>query len=398
MSSNTQPLSIYIPRVFPNITKARMAAIFKSLDLGEVRQIDLVPRTNQDGEPYNMAFIHMRSWNDSISSTNFQEKVLDPEREARVVYDDPWYWIVLENRNPKSDAQLIVEQRLEVLEEAVAHLRMRCDTLEGENDFYREQLGDYMRDDDAVHQTPLQEPYKKEDGWQVVTDDDGVEYYVFDPSTEDIMPQRANTDGGALASPRLPEGFRRPFRSNDEDYSDYDNAVKIQAENDALAMTGALGIENNPNFQLEEGELPPWMENDGSTLSWQELHREAERFREEYMTPHAANTGFVSRHPSECPPISLPLQEGQVEIDPTNGTYHIYSNQNGEHTWTPCIIRAFDLTPAVIATAKARLDTRYNDQLVAGIALEVQRELDSYRNSGCGHDDCEGCDNSAGNP
>ena len=393
--SSTQPLSIYIPRVFPNITKARIAAIFQKLDLGEVRQVDLVPRTNQDGEPYNMAFIHMRSWSDSVSSTNFQEKVLDPEREARVVYDDPWYWIVLENRNPKSDAQLIVEQRLEVLEEAVAHLRMRCDALEGENDFYREQLGEYMMEDDDEYQTPLQEPYKKEDGWQVVADDDGVEYYVFDPTAEDLMPQRANTDGGALASPRLPAGFRRPVRSDAQEYEDYDNALEIQAENEALAMSGALSTENNPNIELEDGEVPPWMYSDNSTLSWQELHREAERFREEYMRTQEPPANFIPRHPSECPPISLPLQQGQVEIDPTNGEFLIYNNVNGEHIWTP--VPEASLSSSVVAAARARLNTSDNELLAAEIALEVQRELESYhntnisRNTSCSHD-CEGCD------
>ena len=169
MPSSAQPLSIYIPRVFPNITKARIAAIFQNLDLGVVRQVDLVGRENANNEPYNMAFIHMRSWSDSVASQNFQERLLDQSREARIVYDDPWYWIVLENRNPKSDAQLVVEQRLEILEEAIAHLRMRCDGLEIENDIYSERLGEYM-DEDEFYNTPLQEPYAKEDGWHVVAD------------------------------------------------------------------------------------------------------------------------------------------------------------------------------------------------------------------------------------
>ena len=392
MSPSNQPLSIYIPRVFPNITKARIAAIFQSLDLGEVRQVDLVPRTNQAGESYNMAFIHMRSWCESAASTNFQEKVLDAEREARVVYDDPWYWIVLENRNPKSDAQLIVEQRLEVLEEAVAHLRMRCDGLETENDFYREALGEYLMDDDDENQTLLQEPYQKEDGWRIVEDDEGNEFYVFDPTAEDLMPQRENSDGGAPASPRLPAGFRRPVRSGAVEGFDYETA--LQAENDALAMTGALGAKNNRNTEVEEGEIPPWMYSDGSTLSWQQLHEEAERFRQEYVAETATSSDFIPRHPSECPPISLPLQEGQVEINPTDGSFNLYSNVNGEHIWTP--IPEKNLTPAVIAEARERLaqpvvPAQFSDDIVSRIALEVQRELALYATGTCPHD-CEGCD------
>jgi hypothetical protein len=33
---------------------------------------------------------------------NLQARILDPNQEARIVYDDPWYWIVLENKGQKS--------------------------------------------------------------------------------------------------------------------------------------------------------------------------------------------------------------------------------------------------------------------------------------------------------
>ena len=385
MSPSNQPLSIYIPRVFQNITKERIAGIFKSLDIGEVRQVDLVPRVNSVGEPYNMAFIHMRSWYASLTSANFQEKVLDPRSEARVVYDDPWYWIVLENRNPKSDAQLIVEQRLEVLEEAVGNLRMHCDRLEYENNFYQERLCEFLGDDDDF-ETPLQEPYAKEDGWHIVEDNEGTEFYVFDPNAEDLMPQRENADGGEPASPRLPAGFRRPLRSNAQEAFDYETALR--AENDALAMTGALSSENNPNVVCEKAEIPPWMYNDDATLSWQEMHAEAEKFREEYTPETGTATEFVPRHSSECRPISLPLQEGQVEINPTDGSFNVYSNVNGDHIWTT--IPEEILSPAVIAKARKQLGMNADvhklitDNFVSlsSVALEVQNELESYAKSG----------------
>ena len=49
MQNQTQTqtqLSLYIPRVFANITKERIAHVFKSLRIGEVSVIDLVPRKN----------------------------------------------------------------------------------------------------------------------------------------------------------------------------------------------------------------------------------------------------------------------------------------------------------------------------------------------------------------
>ena len=92
---STSSLSIYIPRVFANITKDRVAQVFKSLSIGEVSYIDFVAREDANtGEPYNMAFIHFSEWYDNTASKNFQEKVNDPNHEAKIVYDDPWYWLI----------------------------------------------------------------------------------------------------------------------------------------------------------------------------------------------------------------------------------------------------------------------------------------------------------------
>jgi hypothetical protein len=54
------------------------------------------------GTTYNSAYIHFEYWYDTVVSTSFQERVRNPEKEARLVYDEPWYWIVLENRGSKT--------------------------------------------------------------------------------------------------------------------------------------------------------------------------------------------------------------------------------------------------------------------------------------------------------
>ena len=119
----THQLSLYIPRVFANISKERMTQVFESLQIGQVAYVDFVPREDSNtGEPYNMAFVHFTKYYDNTGSENFQTKVKDPNHEAKIVYDDPWYWICLPNLNPKPDSIRELENRVAVLEQTVNRL------------------------------------------------------------------------------------------------------------------------------------------------------------------------------------------------------------------------------------------------------------------------------------
>lgn len=95
-------MSIYIPHVFSNITEDRIMRVFDSLSLGKVKHIDFVEKMSKYGTVYNAAYIHFECWYDTVTSQTFQERVRNPDKEARLVYDEPWYWIVLENQGAKS--------------------------------------------------------------------------------------------------------------------------------------------------------------------------------------------------------------------------------------------------------------------------------------------------------
>jgi hypothetical protein len=95
----SQTLSLYIPHVFLNYTAQAIVEVFESQGFGKVRHVDLVPKDCVDGrKPYNAAYIHFERWNDTSVVANFQERVMNPDKRAVLVYDDPWYWIVLENK------------------------------------------------------------------------------------------------------------------------------------------------------------------------------------------------------------------------------------------------------------------------------------------------------------
>jgi hypothetical protein len=94
-------VSLYIPHVFANISKEEVINIFESLRIGKVSNIDFVNKIGDQSQQYNAAYIHFEYWYDNTAARNFQERVLNPAKEARIVYDDPWYWIVLENKAKK---------------------------------------------------------------------------------------------------------------------------------------------------------------------------------------------------------------------------------------------------------------------------------------------------------
>ena len=93
-------VNLYIPHVFANISKEEVTNVFESLRIGKVSNIDFVNKM-ADQSQYNAVYIHFEYWYDNTSARNFQERVLNPAKEARIVYDDPWYWIVLENKAKK---------------------------------------------------------------------------------------------------------------------------------------------------------------------------------------------------------------------------------------------------------------------------------------------------------
>lgn len=91
MSSYT----VFIPRVFSNITQERISNVFHDLNIGSVEHVDLVPKTSANGQTYNMAFVHLAMIYNTVEADKFRQEVEDPEKKAVLQYDGPWFWLVL---------------------------------------------------------------------------------------------------------------------------------------------------------------------------------------------------------------------------------------------------------------------------------------------------------------
>ena len=99
--------SVFIPRIFANISEARIIQIFHNLSIGEVDHVDLLRKTGNNGQPYNMGFVHFKHLYDSPNGGSFRADVENAENKTKIVYDDPWFWIVLpfEQKEPQQQQQ-----------------------------------------------------------------------------------------------------------------------------------------------------------------------------------------------------------------------------------------------------------------------------------------------------
>lgn len=136
----SQKLSIYIPHVFANITKERIVDIFRKQSIGEVERIDFVPKKGKDGREYHMAFIHMKCWYDNECVRNLQSRIFDKKAEARIVYDDPWFWNLYENVNPRSASELKMEEQIHLLNNTVNTQSDRIDKLDAFTQYLEDEL------------------------------------------------------------------------------------------------------------------------------------------------------------------------------------------------------------------------------------------------------------------
>jgi len=122
------PKSVYIPRMFNNISVERISNVFHNLALGRVSHVDFVPRDSSS----KMAFVHFDHWNiDNIACQHLMQRIHDPTLEARVVYEDPYYWIVLPNNSENNSNSNSFNMRNEMnsMHDTIEHLRSEISSM-----------------------------------------------------------------------------------------------------------------------------------------------------------------------------------------------------------------------------------------------------------------------------
>ena len=161
----SQKLSIYIPHVFANITKERIVDVFNKQSIGEVERIDFVPKKGKDGREYHMAFIHMKCWYNNECVENLQARILSKTTDARIVYDDPWFWNLYENVNPRSASELKMEEQIYLLNKTVNNQSDRIDKMDAFTQYLEDELNQAQAtiarlQDELNQRTPSISPIK----------------------------------------------------------------------------------------------------------------------------------------------------------------------------------------------------------------------------------------------
>ena len=89
-----------IPRVFPKwIDEQKIIDIFHQQHIGRVYKVSIIrmPDSKKRSYPIYQAFVYFTAWYENEIAFNFQQRIYGPKAQARVVYDDPWYWVAFEN-------------------------------------------------------------------------------------------------------------------------------------------------------------------------------------------------------------------------------------------------------------------------------------------------------------
>ena len=95
--------SLCIPRVYPNISEARIRKIFDELALGSIDHLDIISKTTEKGEKFNRVFIHFRRWYTDGNAGVARERLLNG-KDIKIIYDDPWFWKVSAYREQQASA------------------------------------------------------------------------------------------------------------------------------------------------------------------------------------------------------------------------------------------------------------------------------------------------------
>ena len=96
-SSSASPYSLttlYIPRVHRNqMHDAYVKRVFECQQIAVVLRVDFVEFEHPDAN-FCFAVVHIHFWIPGVISKHFRERI-QSQREARIVYSDPSYWVVL---------------------------------------------------------------------------------------------------------------------------------------------------------------------------------------------------------------------------------------------------------------------------------------------------------------
>lgn len=106
--TQNQQLSLYIPLLMLDANQELIKKTFRKQDIGLVESVHFGEKW-KNGKMYCCAWVYFTKWYNNPASIHFQERILDKDKEARIIYNDPSYWICVKNILPKTNTTYINE-------------------------------------------------------------------------------------------------------------------------------------------------------------------------------------------------------------------------------------------------------------------------------------------------
>jgi hypothetical protein len=92
--------SLFMPCIEVGVSPQYIAKVLREQKLATVSRITLVPYVSKGtGKTYQRGFVDISEWHDNEASYNLIKRIKNAQCEARVVFEDPKWWAVRENRN-----------------------------------------------------------------------------------------------------------------------------------------------------------------------------------------------------------------------------------------------------------------------------------------------------------
>ena len=111
-------MMVFIPRMNTFwANPERITEVFYKQNIGRVSRVDIIKRKVSNkrkrdrkhigGDYIRSAHVYFTAWYDTVANHNLQARILDPKREARIVFDEPWYWLLIESQRNKDEQRLL---------------------------------------------------------------------------------------------------------------------------------------------------------------------------------------------------------------------------------------------------------------------------------------------------
>jgi hypothetical protein len=105
-------ISLCIPRVFNNITEAKVYNVFNKLNIGKIHSINMIVRTNKKNKMVKCVFINFDYW--YLNEQSQMRNQLLSGKEIKIVYDDPWFWNVSIKRSTNVSTNVSTNKPLDI--------------------------------------------------------------------------------------------------------------------------------------------------------------------------------------------------------------------------------------------------------------------------------------------